>query len=100
MHHTRYSCSFSDGVGSANMMDNVFKTTYRHYGYQTIPQQFSKKVVPSEVSTTTKIIAPPSDVSITPKMVVPSDVSTTRFTTFSNGIPHRAYVSSEPKRGS
>ncbi|KAK4536373.1 hypothetical protein CDCA_CDCA08G2398 [Cyanidium caldarium] len=30
MHHTRYNCSFSDGVGSSNLMDNMFRTDYEH----------------------------------------------------------------------
>jgi hypothetical protein len=28
MHHTRYNCSFSDGVGSSNLMDGLFRTSY------------------------------------------------------------------------
>ncbi|KAF6003509.1 hypothetical protein F1559_001556 [Cyanidiococcus yangmingshanensis] len=30
MHHTRYNCSFSDGVGSSNIMDGLFRTSYEH----------------------------------------------------------------------
>lgn len=30
MHHARYNCSFSDGVGSSNLMDKAFRTSYQH----------------------------------------------------------------------
>lgn len=37
MHHVRYNCSYSDGVGSTNLMDNALHTAYYHYGYKSIP---------------------------------------------------------------
>lgn len=30
MHHARYNCSFSDGVGSSNIMDEALRTSYHH----------------------------------------------------------------------
>jgi len=36
MHHMRYDCSFSDGVGSSNLMDSVFATTYGDFGHKTL----------------------------------------------------------------
>eukprot|EP00871_Galdieria_phlegrea_P004855 jgi/Galph1/5370/GphlegSOOS_G4092.1 len=44
MHHVRYNCSYSDGVGSTNLMDNALHTTYYHYGYKTIPKTRQKLV--------------------------------------------------------
>lgn len=49
MHHVRYNCSYSDGVGSTNLMDNALHTTYYHYGYKSIPRMKRHQVSMEEL---------------------------------------------------